>query len=55
MIWFGKHLPLKMLPIDTARNRYPVGVVTLKNRTLSAVARVFIERARELAKSLRVN
>jgi DNA-binding transcriptional LysR family regulator len=55
MLWFGKHLPLKMLPIDTARNRYPVGIVTLKNRTLSPVSHLFIERARELAKSLRVN
>jgi hypothetical protein len=29
----------------------PVGIVTLKNRTLSPVARLFIEQAHEAAKS----
>jgi hypothetical protein len=30
----------------------PFGVVTLKNRTLSPVAQLFIEHAREVAKPL---
>jgi len=30
----------------------PVGIVTLKNRTLSPVAQLFIEHAREVAKPL---
>ena len=32
--------------------RVPNGIVTLKNRTLSPVARLFIEAARETAKWL---
>ena len=32
--------------------RAPVGIVTLKNRTLSPVAQLFIENAREVAKPL---
>jgi hypothetical protein len=30
----------------------PVGIVTLKNRTLSPVVQLFIDSAREVAKSL---
>jgi hypothetical protein len=30
----------------------PVGIVTLKNRTLNPVAELFIDSAREVAKSL---
>jgi hypothetical protein len=30
----------------------PVGIVTLKNRTLSPVAKLFIQQVREIAKSL---
>lgn len=43
---------LKVLPVDLPRARLPVGIVTLKNRTLSPVAQLFIEHAREVAKSL---
>jgi DNA-binding transcriptional LysR family regulator len=42
----------KVLPVDLPRWRLPVSIMTLKNRTLSPVAQLFIERARELAKSL---
>jgi DNA-binding transcriptional LysR family regulator len=45
----GTHLPLKRLPIDLPTMRIPVGIVTLKNRTLSPVAQLFIDRARDLA------
>jgi hypothetical protein len=30
----------------------PIGIVTLKNRTLGPVARLFVEHAREVAKPL---
>jgi DNA-binding transcriptional LysR family regulator len=43
---------LKALPIELPLARVPIGVVTLKNRTLSPVARLFIEYAREVAKPL---
>lgn len=43
---------LKVLPVDLPMGRRPNGIVTLKNRTLSPVAQLFIECAREVAKSL---
>jgi len=55
MLWFGgKRLSLKALPVDLPiqpRLR-AVGIVTLKNRTLSPVAQLFIDCAREVAKPL---
>jgi DNA-binding transcriptional LysR family regulator len=42
---------LKALPIELPIVP-PVGIVTLKNRTLSPVARLFIDTAREVAKPL---
>lgn len=41
---------LKVLPIKLNIASVPVGIVTLKNRTLSPVAKLFIEHAREVAK-----
>ena len=38
--------------LSSCRFCAPVGTVTLKNRTLSPVARIFIEEAREAAKTL---
>jgi DNA-binding transcriptional LysR family regulator len=43
---------LKRLPIDLPTTRTPVAVITLKNRTLSPVAQLFIDCARELVKRL---
>jgi DNA-binding transcriptional LysR family regulator len=40
----------KVLPIELSMARAPVGVVTLKNRTLSPTAKLFIDGAREVAK-----
>jgi hypothetical protein len=48
----GKNAVLKALPIELPTMRLPVGIVTLRNRPLSATAQLFIERARELAKPL---
>jgi DNA-binding transcriptional LysR family regulator len=47
-----KDQSLKALPIDLPMTRSPVGIVTLKNRTLSPVAQLFIKHAREVAKPL---
>ena len=52
MLRFGKHLPLKLLPVETSEQPYPIGIITLKNRTLSPLAQVFINCAREVAKPL---
>jgi DNA-binding transcriptional LysR family regulator len=43
---------LKVLPIELPLAREPIGIVTVKNRTLSPVAQLFIEHAREVAKPL---
>jgi DNA-binding transcriptional LysR family regulator len=43
---------LKVLPVKQAFDRVPVGIVTLKNRTLSPLAQLFIDNAREVAKAL---
>ena len=47
-----RRLDLKVLPVELPLARVPNGIVTLKNRTLSPVARLFIEHAREVAKPL---
>ena len=41
-----------MLPVDLPTALVPHEIITLKNRTLSPVARLFIEYAREVAKPL---
>src|SRR5436305_2109986 len=45
-----QRLRLKVLPVEINSPRVPVGIVTLKNRALSSVAKLFIEHAREVAK-----
>jgi DNA-binding transcriptional LysR family regulator len=47
-----KHHSLKILPVELPATRRPTGIMTLKNRTLSPVARLFIECAREVSKPL---
>lgn len=42
----------KALPIELPTVPRPIGIVTLKNRTLSPVAQLFIDCAREVAKPL---
>lgn len=43
---------IKVLPVDLPLTRLPIGIVTLKSRTLSPVTRLFIDTAHEVAKSL---
>jgi DNA-binding transcriptional LysR family regulator len=42
---------IKRLPVELPTTRRPVGIVTLKKRTLSPVAQLFIQCARDVAKS----
>lgn len=48
----GKHLALKVLPVEFSIRSSPVGIVTLKNRTVNPVAQLFIEHARKVAEPL---
>jgi hypothetical protein len=52
MLRFGKHLPLKLLPVEIFGNPYPTGIITLKHRTLSPLAQLFIGCAREVATAM---
>jgi len=46
----GRDLSLKVLPIKLPAQPRPVAIITLKNRTLSPVAKLFIECVHQLAK-----
>jgi DNA-binding transcriptional LysR family regulator len=48
----GWERSIKVLPIDLAAKRGTVGIITLKNRTLTPVAQLFIDCAREVAKPM---
>jgi DNA-binding transcriptional LysR family regulator len=48
----ARRAELKVLPVKVPLPPVPVGIVTLKNRTLSPVARLGIGHAREVAKPL---
>ena len=53
LLQFGaKHLTPKILPVRLPDQSAPVGIVTLKNRTLGSTARLFIDSVREVAKPL---
>ena len=41
---------IKLLPVELPLRRMPIGVITLKNRTLSPAAKLFIDCACEMAK-----
>lgn len=53
LLHFGTNLPpLKVLPLQLPIRPLPVGIMMLKNRTISPIARLFIDYARELSKPL---
>ena len=51
MAQLGSHLPLKVLRVDFPGIARPTAIVTLRKRTLSPLAALFMEQARALAKS----
>jgi DNA-binding transcriptional LysR family regulator len=48
----GREMAIKALPISLPKTHRPVAIITLKNRTLTPVAQLFIDCAREVAKSV---
>jgi DNA-binding transcriptional LysR family regulator len=48
----GRHPSLTTLPVELPSTRRPVGIVTLKNRTLSPLAQLFLDRLRSIVKPL---
>jgi len=49
---FSKRPEIKVLPVKLQYAHVPVGIITLKNRTVSAVAQLFIDDARDVAMPL---
>ena len=52
---YAERMSLKVLPVKLAVRKWPVVIVTLKNRTLNPVAQVFIEHLRVAANTLDPN
>ena len=50
--FYTKHASIKLLPVELPMTQRSIGIVTLKNRTLSPLAQLFIKTAREVAKPL---
>ena len=50
----AKQLTVKRLPIDLGVETRPVAIFTLKNRTLSPVAELFLQSVRSVAKSMAI-
>jgi hypothetical protein len=48
----SRRTEVKALLVQLPTAPVPVGIITMKNRTLSSVARLFIKHAREVAKLL---
>jgi DNA-binding transcriptional LysR family regulator len=53
MLQFSAHqMSVKILPVDLPRQPLPIGLVTLKGRTITPVAQRFIDCVREVARPL---
>ena len=48
----GKKAGLNVLPIKLATSRRPIGIITLKKRTLTPVAQLFLDCARDVAQQV---
>jgi DNA-binding transcriptional LysR family regulator len=46
------HPSLKALPVELPGTRQPTGIITVKNRTLSPLAQLFLDRLRSIVKPL---
>jgi DNA-binding transcriptional LysR family regulator len=47
-----RRLTLAALPVELSKTRMPIAIITLKNRSLSPLAQLFIERVRAVTKPL---
>ena len=52
LLRFAKHPSIKVVPVELPKTQRQIGIITLKNRTLSPLAQRFIKCAREFAKPL---
>jgi DNA-binding transcriptional LysR family regulator len=52
LLFYADRFALKLLPVELPVQPFAVAIITLKNRTISPVARLFIDHACEVAKPL---
>jgi DNA-binding transcriptional LysR family regulator len=52
LLLHGKHLRLKVLPVELPSRSWPIVAVTVRNRTLSPIVERFLEHARAVSQSL---
>jgi DNA-binding transcriptional LysR family regulator len=50
--FYAKRLPIKKLPVELEAPPFAVGIVTLKGRTVSPVAQLFLDKARDVGSQL---
>jgi len=50
--FYAHRFALKVLPVELPAKPFAIAIITVKNRTLSPVAQLFIEAAKEVAKPL---
>jgi hypothetical protein len=50
-----KHPSLRALPVELPKMQHPIAIITLKDRSLSQLAQLFIERVRKITKPLAGN
>ena|SRR5262245_2171135 len=48
----GRHPRLKAVPVKLPNPRMPIGLITLKDRMLTPLAQLFIERVRAVTKPM---
>ena len=52
LVFSAERSKLKVLPVKLPLGHLPVGMITLKDRTLNPVAQLFADTARDVAKPL---
>ena len=53
MVRFARHLPLKVLDVQFGGFSRSIGIMTLKNRSIGPLAKLFMDEARAMASDLR--
>ena len=48
----GRYPPLRALPVTLPNPPMPIGIITLKNRTLTPPAQLYVDNVRAIAKPL---
>jgi hypothetical protein len=52
LYFYAQRQPLKVLPVDLSAPPFEISIVTLKKRTITPLAQLFVDCARQIAKPL---